>query len=98
MLGRKRAIIKALIKELDKTHQEKAEALHQLMSLEATRIRYSVPTELGYRPVYDAPLINTLLMSKFTGGQGIEMPAGFLELVTKYASPAVEYAGEEDGD
>jgi hypothetical protein len=61
---RKSQRIAELLDENDKLQREVSE-------LKDSRIRISVPTELGVRPVYDCPLEFAILQNIFAGGNGL---------------------------
>jgi hypothetical protein len=96
MFGDKKRLIQGLVDELSDAYKQRDDAIHQLHALEATRIRYSVPTDLGVRPIYDMPLIFGILQSKLMPNKGYDMPAGTLEIVSAYISPVLIYEEPDD--
>jgi hypothetical protein len=76
---------------------EKAMLLDRLNQLRATRIRYSIKVNLGLSPVWDSDIESAILAMRFTGGQGAEMPAGTLEVVSQY-TPLLGADDTEDED
>lgn len=43
----------------------------EIQELKSTRIRISVPTELGVKPVYDVPIEYAIIQSLFSGSGGL---------------------------
>lgn len=108
MFKRNRALEKRIIEKLNRQvqllqeeNQNLAQDLiqveKQFSALRATRITYSVPGNLGWMPVYVADIEMTMLACKFTGQDGIDMPAGKLEITSKYVVPSMEYTEPDDG-
>lgn len=108
MFKRNRALEKRIIGELNKKirelQDERRELRHEIMQVEkqfsalrATRITYSVPGNLGWMPVYVSDIEMCMLACKFTGQDGIDMPAGKLEITSKYVVPTLDYTEPDDG-
>ena len=97
-------VIAALTKQVNLLQEENQDLAQELIATEkqfsalrATRITYSVPGSLGWMPVYVSDIEMCMLACKFTGQDGIDMPAGKLEITSKYVVPSMEYTEPDDG-
>lgn len=104
MFGNKQRQINLLTNDLwkagetiNRQNNRRDELVRMVSALRATRITYSVSTDMGWRPVYSMPLDMCLLAMKFTGQNGNDMPAGKLEIVSDWISPSMEYTEPMDG-
>jgi hypothetical protein len=77
---------------------EKAIILDRLNQLKATRIRVSVPTELGIRPVWDVDVESAIMLTNMTrGDQGPKVEGMHVEVISQY-SPLLEERQEDADD
>ena len=70
--------------------------LDRLTQLKNTRIRYSVKINLGVIPVWDVPIEYAIMQTHMQGGQGRELPAGTLEIISQYTPLMATDEPDED--
>lgn len=67
--------------------------ISSLQKLKHTRIRVSVPTQLGIRPVWDVDLTFAILCTIMEGGQGKRIGDVIIEVISEY-----DALPEQEGD
>lgn len=75
---------------------ERAILQDRIRQLIGTRIRVSVPTDMGIRPIWDVPLDYAIMQTNMQGGQGRELPACLMEIISQYTPLLIPDEGIND--